>query len=109
MPNNGKCRKVLQFNLMDFRHKQVLDIFSKQPRHVTDLVVNAVLHYVVCPDAHLEFNRENVKELVIDVLREMQKDGTLTLNQGSAQNPPVDEDNLYEDLGDVMGMFRGRG
>ena len=47
----GKPRIVLQFNEFDFRHRKVLDILRARPRNMTDLVVNAILHFVSCPEA----------------------------------------------------------
>lgn len=46
MASNHKTRVVLQFNEMDFRHRRVLDILRQRPRSMSELVVNAVLHYI---------------------------------------------------------------
>ena len=51
MASNHKTRVVLQFNEMDFRHRRVLDILRQRPRSMSELVVNAVLHYTSCPEA----------------------------------------------------------
>ena len=56
--SNHKPRVVLQFNDFDFRHRKVLEILRARPRNMTELVVNAILHYVSCPDADKEFSRE---------------------------------------------------
>ena len=49
MGSNSKSRVVLQFNEMDFRHRRALDILRQRPRSMSELVVNAILHYA----AHL--------------------------------------------------------
>ena len=56
----GKPRIVLQFNEFDFRHRKVLDILRARPRNMTDLVVNAILHFVSCPEAEQEFSKSAV-------------------------------------------------
>ena len=51
MGSNSKSRVVLQFNEMDFRHRRALDILRQRPRSMSELVVNAILHYTSCPVA----------------------------------------------------------
>ena len=58
MGSNSKPRVVLQFNEMDFRHRRALDILRQRPRSMSELVVNAVLHYTSCPEAANEFGRD---------------------------------------------------
>ena len=58
MVSNSKPRVVLQFNEMDFRHRRALDILRQRPRSMSELVVNAILHYTSCPEAANEFGRE---------------------------------------------------
>lgn len=101
--SNHKPRVVLQFNDFDFRHRKVLEILRARPRNMTELVVNAILHYVSCPDADREFSREYIKKIVQEVISEMQADGSLGNVCGSAP-PPVSEDG--DDLGDLMAVFR---
>ena len=55
MGSNSKSRVVLQFNEMDFRHRRALDILRQRPRSMSELVVNAILHYTSCPEAANEF------------------------------------------------------
>ena len=110
MSKEGKCRKVLQFNEYDFRHKQALDILNKHPRNMTELVVNAILHYVSCPDRGAEFSKDGVKKIVLEVLQELQITGALPISKAPPQEeePPIDSASLNE-LGDAMSMFRKRG
>ena len=49
MANNNKSRVTLQFNEMDFRHRRALEILRKRPRSMSEIVVNALLHYTSCP------------------------------------------------------------
>ena len=64
MGSNSKPRVVLQFNEMDFRHRRALDILRQRPRSMSELVVNAVLHYTSCPEAANEFGRDWVVSIV---------------------------------------------
>ena len=105
-----KPRVALQFNEYDFRHKQALEILSKHPRNMTEFVVNAVLHYVSCPEVGLEFSRNGVKKIVLEVLQELQLTGTLSIGKAPAKGKEntMDDASLNE-LGDAMSMFRKRG
>ncbi len=79
MPTSkGHPRVVLQFNDFDFRHRKVLEILRSRPRNMTDLVVNAVMHYISCPDARDEFGKEMVRKTVREVIFEMLADGSLS-------------------------------
>ena len=101
-----KPRIVLQFNSYDFRHRKVLDILRERPRNMTDLVVNAILHFVSCPDAGQEFNREALRKIVHEVISEMQEDGSLTLkaNSSSKDGPSLSDEDA-SDLGDFISAF----
>ena len=101
----GKPRIVLQFNEFDFRHRKVLDILRARPRNMTDLVVNAILHFVSCPDAEQEFSKSAIRDIVTEVIQEMQANGTLTLNTPKA-DPSELSDEDASDIGDFMSAFR---
>lgn len=111
MASNHKTRVVLQFNEMDFRHRRVLDILRQRPRSMSELVVNAVLHYTSCPEAANEFGRDWVASIVKDVVREMVANGELqAISQptpSKPESPALAADDLA-DLGGVMGMFRSK-
>lgn len=101
----GKPRIVLQFNEFDFRHRKVLDILRARPRNMTDLVVNAILHFVSCPEAEQEFSKSAIRDIVTEVIQEMQANGTLTLNTPKA-DPSELSDEDASDIGDFMSAFR---
>ena len=60
--SNHRPRISLQFNDFDFRHRKVLEILRARPRNMTDMVVNAILHFISCPDAEQEYNKESLKK-----------------------------------------------
>ena len=103
--SNYKPRAVLQFNEYDFRHRKVLDIINSRPRGMTELVVNAVLHFVSCPDAEKEFNKAAMKELIREVILEMQADGSLGPLPAKGNALTINEEDTL-DLGGMMDAFR---
>ena len=111
MGSNSKSRVVLQFNEMDFRHRRALDILRQRPRSMSELVVNAILHYTSCPEAANEFGRDWVVRIVKDVVRDMVTNGELQAVSHRAcpesNGPTLAADDLA-DLGGVMGMFRSK-
>ena len=116
MASNHKTRVVLQFNEMDFRHRRVLDILRQRPRSMSELVVNAVLHYTSCPEARAggapkNWARDWVASIVKDVVREMVANGELQAvsqpTPSKPESPTLAADDLA-DLGGVMGMFRSK-
>ena len=107
MPTSkGHPRVVLQFNDFDFRHRKVLEILRSRPRNMTDLVVNAVMHYISCPDAGDEFGKEMVRKTVREVIFEMLADGSLS----GVVAPQKSEAGLSKDdtavLSEMMSVFR---
>lgn len=110
MGSNSKSRVVLQFNEMDFRHRRALDILRQRPRSMSELVVNAILHYTSCPEAANEFGRDWVVSIVKDVVRDMVTKELQAVSQPTSpksESPTLAADDLA-DLGGVMGMFRSK-
>ena len=102
----SKPRVVLQFNEYDFRHRKVLEILRSNKRHMTDLVVNAVLHFVSCPEAESEFGKETIRKVVREVIAEIQADESLGMMRGDpSSSMPVFSEDTFE-LGNMMAAFR---
>ena len=102
--NNHRPRISLQFNDFDFRHRKVLEILRARPRNMTDLVVNAILHFISCPNAEQEYDKESLKKMIREVILEMQSDDTL----GTSLTAEPDEPAADPDLGDMMAAFRNQ-
>ena len=104
----GKSSRVtLKFNDYDFRHKKALQILKSRPRHMTELIVDAILHYIVCPDAGRDMSREWIRSVLKEELATMLPDISRRVApaaQTTGKTAIRDED--MADLGDVMGMFR---
>lgn len=81
--SNHRPRISLQFNDFDFRHRKVLEILRARPRNMTDMVVNAILHFISCPDAEQEYNKESMKKIIREVIlskfEDTQKEGGLRI------------------------------
>ena len=103
--NNHRPRISLQFNDFDFRHRKVLEILRARPRNMTDLVVNAILHFISCPNAEQEYDKESLKKMIREVILEMQSDDTLGTSFTAAE---PDEPAADPDLGDMMAAFRNQ-
>lgn len=105
MPSsNHKPRISLQFNEFDFRHRKVLEILRARPRNMTDLVVNAILHFISCPNAEQEYDKDTIKKLIREVLTEMAADGSLS--GLSITTPDASPNAVDPELGDMMSAFR---
>ena len=72
---------------------------------MTDLVVNAILHFVSCPDAEQEFNKAAIREVVVEVINEMQANSTFALNSSKPDSSQLSDEDA-SDLGDFMSAFR---
>ena len=107
MGSNSKSRVVLQFNEMDFRHRRALDILRQRPRSMSELVVNAILHYTSCPEAANEFGRDIVKDVVRDMVTNGELQAVSQPTSPKSESPTLAADDLA-DLGGVMGMFRSK-
>lgn len=105
---SGKSSRVtLQFNDYDFRHKKALQILKSRPRHMTEMIVDAILHYVVCPDAGRDMSRDWIRSILKEELASMLPDiGKSVAPAAQTVDKTAIRDEDMADLGDVMGMFR---
>lgn len=105
---SGKSSRVtLQFNDYDFRHKKALQILKSRPRHMTEMIVDAILHYVVCPDAGRDMSRDWIRSILKEELASMLPDiGKSVAPAAQTVDKTSIRDEDMADLGDVMGMFR---
>lgn len=104
--SENKPRVVLQFNEYDFRHRKVLEILRSRKRHMSDMVVNAVLHYISCPEAEHELSKESIRKVVIEAISEMASDGSLNNLINSNGTSKTDGSEPAFDFGDMMSAFR---
>lgn len=76
-------RFTVQFNAGDPSHQQVAAILNEQGRRKAQFPVNAVIHYINCPEspeaaAAPKIDRQTVEQLVREILSNMQPEETST-------------------------------
>lgn len=88
--SNHRPRISLQFNDFDFRAPEGIgDPSSQTPQH-DGYGCNAILHFISCPDAEQEYNKESLKKIIREVILEMQAEGNLGVcSQSSEPDEPA--------------------
>ena len=76
-------RFTVPFNAGDPSHQQVAAILNEQGRRKAQFLVNAVIHYINCPEspeaaAAPKIDRQTVEQLVREILSNMQPEETST-------------------------------
>ena len=76
-------RFTVQFNAGDPSHQQVAAILNEQGRRKAQFLVNAVIHYINCPEspeaaAAPKIDRQTVEQFVREILSNMQPEETST-------------------------------
>lgn len=76
-------RFTVQFNAGDPSHQQVAAILNEQGQRKAQFLVNAVIHYINCPEspeaaAAPKIDRQTVEQLVREILSNMQPEETST-------------------------------
>lgn len=88
-------RFTVQFNAGDPSHQQVAAILNEQGRRKAQFLVNAVIHYINCPEspeaaAAPKIDRQTVEQLVREILSNMQLETTPTVEGNMPGDfPPV--------------------
>lgn len=88
-------RFTVQFNADDPSHQQVAAILNEQGRRKAQFLVNAVIHYINCPEspeavAAPKIDRQAVEQLVREILSNMRPEAIpSTEGNTSGDIPPV--------------------
>lgn len=88
-------RFTVQFNAGDPGHRQTAAILNEQGRRKAQFLVNAVLHYINCPEspeaaAAPKIDRQTVEQLVREILSNMQPEAAPATEEiTSGDLPPV--------------------
>lgn len=88
-------RFTVQFNAGDPSHQQVAAILNKQGRRKAQFLVNAVIHYINCPEspeaaAAPKIDRQAVEQLVREIISNMQPEATSAMEGNTPGDlPPV--------------------
>lgn len=106
MAINNVHRITLTLYDDDFRQREVLALLRERPRNMTEFIVNAVCHYVRCPNAGNDsLDRAFIKGVVQEVIAEMAENGELELTGSGSPRKEAEPD--LSELGGIMSMFRG--
>ena len=86
-------RFTVQFNAGDPSHQQVAAILNEQGRRKAQFLVNAVIHYINCPEspeaaAAPKIDRQTVEQLVREILTNMQPETTPTTEKNMDRDIP---------------------
>ena len=88
-------RFTVQFNAGDPSHQQVAAILNEQGRRKAQFLVNAVIHYINCPEspeaaAAPKIDRQTVEQLVREILSSMQPEAAPAVEGNTPGDlPPV--------------------
>ena len=88
-------RFTVQFNAGDPSHQQVAAILNEQGRRKAQFLVNAVIHYINCPEspetvAAPKIDRQAVEQLVREIISNMQPEATSATEGNTPRDfPPV--------------------
>lgn len=86
-------RFTVQFNAGDPSHRQVAAILNEQGRRKAQFLVNAVIHYINCPESPEaasapKIDRQTVEQLVREILSNMQPETTPTTEKNMDRDIP---------------------
>lgn len=103
-------RFTVQFNAGDPSHQQVAAILNEQGRRKAQFLVNAVIHYINCPEspeavAAPKIDRQAVEQLVREILSNMRPEAIpSTEGNNPGDLPPVTaSDNIPFDAAAMLG------
>lgn len=87
-------RFTVQFNAGDPGHRQTAAILNEQGRRKAQFLVNAVLHYINCPEspeaaAPSPLDRQEVERLVREILADMRPEVTPVVKDDAPKDTPA--------------------
>lgn len=103
-------RFTVQFNAGDPSHQQVAAILNEQGRRKAQFLVNAVLHYINCPEtpeaaAPPPLDRQEVERLVREILADMRPEVTPAVKDDALKDTPTatSSENIPLDAAAMLG------
>lgn len=77
------CRFTVMFNRTDPNHLRVVEVLNQQKHRKAQFIVNAVLHYLGCPETPATqepapVDKQAILEIVIQYLERLERGGTET-------------------------------
>ena len=110
MPEKKEQNKfTIQFSLADPAHRQVIGILNQQGRRKAQFLVNAVQHYLHCPETPdipqaASLDLHVVEDIVRRIMQEQYKPASVNPTQGKKQeNYPKTESVHYDETAELLG------
>lgn len=102
---------TIQFNPADHTHRQTADLLNQQGRRKAQFLVNAVMHYIHCPETPDTapppvFDTALIENVVRRILNEQKADAApINKNRESSPNVPIkpSEAIQFEEASDMLG------
>jgi hypothetical protein len=103
MPEKKEQNKfTIQFNPADPVHRQVIDILNQQGRRKAQFIVNAVQHYLHCPETPdipqpVPADTRALEDIVRRIVEEQKKPAPKKQEPVKARSSSPQIDNFYDD------------
>lgn len=100
---------TIGFNSQDPQHQIVVDLINQQGRRKAQFLVNAVLHYIHCPETPdipqpMPVDSKMIEEVVLRILRQQAPAGpTPEPKQTAAKRPTISESVHMGEMEDLLG------
>lgn len=102
------CKFTIQFNPADPTHHQTVDVLNQQGRRKAQFLVNAVMHYIHCPETPeipqtAPINTDAIENIVRRILHEKSTSEPAPQDASKAKRERHAEKLQYEDAADMIG------
>lgn len=103
-----RCKFTIQFSPADPAHQQTVDILNQQGRRKAQFLVNAVMHYLHCPETPeipqaAPMNTDAIELIVRRILEEQNASEPTAPNAPKVRRERITEDIQYADAADMLG------
>lgn len=103
-----RCKFTIQFSPADPTHQQTVDILNQQGRRKAQFIVNAVMHYLHCPETPeipqaAPINTDAIEVVVRRILQEQNASVSNTHEEPKIKRTRHTENIQYEDAADMLG------
>ena len=100
---------TIGFNSQDPQHRIVIDLINQQGRRKAQFIVNAVLHYIHCPETPdipqpAPVDSKMIEEIVLRILQQRTAaDPMPEPKQTAAKRPTISESVHMDEMEDLLG------
>lgn len=103
-----RCKFTIQFSPADPAHQQTVDILNRQGRRKAQFLVNAVMHYLHCPETPeipqaAPLNTDAIEVIVRRILQEQNASSPAAPDTPKIEREVHTENIQFEDAADMLG------